>query len=241
MMMARYRSLSAALLCAFLAVVPARGQAADPSGHWEGRIQMPNHELPVIVDLAKSAAGDWIGSVSIPDSITDVPLIDIVVSERAVRFSAALPGKTTFDGNLSAGAAGVAGSVSNAEGAVPFQLTRAGEASVKLPPPSSALPKAFSGTWEGAVDHDGKSRRVLIRLWPAADGTALGAIVAVDQGNLEIPATTVTVHDNELALDVRALSGTYRGTLGADGAIAGEWLERSARLPLTVRRSADAK
>src|SRR4029077_16866402 len=122
------------------------------------------------------------------------------------------------------------------------QLTRAGEASVKLPPASSMLPKAFDGTWEGVVDRDGKPRRVLIRLLPAADGSARATLVAVDQGNLEIPVTTVTVHDNELALDVRAVSGTYRGTLGADGAITGEWVERSARLALTVRRSAhDAK
>ncbi|HEY2905358.1 MAG TPA: hypothetical protein VGJ29_05610 [Vicinamibacterales bacterium] len=240
--MACFRPLSAALVLVFLAVVPGRGQTpADPSGHWEGKIQIPNHELAVAVDLAKTAAGEWIGSVSIPDSVTDVPLSDIAVNGQAVRFSAALPGKTTFDGSLSA-ASGVSGTVSNVEGGVPFQLTRAGDASVKLPPASSVLPKAFDGTWEGVVDKDGKSRRVLIRLWPAADGTALAAVVAVDQGNLEIPVTTVTVHDNELALDVRAVSGTYRGTLGADGAITGEWREHSTRMALTVRRSShDAK
>ena len=234
-----YRPLSAAIVCVFLAVPPARAQEpANPSGHWEGKIQIPNHELPVAVDLAKTSAGEWIGSVSIPDSVTDVPLSDIVVNGKTLRFSARLPGMTTFDGTLNAETAGVSGTVSNVEGGVPFQLTRAGEALVRVPPPSSVLPKAFDGTWEGIVDHDGKSRRVLIRLRSATDGTALGTIVAVDQGNLEIPVTTVTVHDNDLTLDVRAVSATYRGTLGTDGAITGEWLERSARLALTVRRAA---
>ncbi len=174
-MMTCYRPLSAALVCVFLAVLPARGQtSADPSGHWEGKIQMPNHELPVAIDLAKTAAGDWIGSVSIPGSVTDVPLSDVAMNGQTVQFSAGLPGKTTFDGNLSADASGLNGTVSNVEGGVPFQLTRAGEASVKLPPRSSMLPKAFDGTWEGIVDRDGKSRRVLIRLWPAADGQCAG-------------------------------------------------------------------
>lgn len=207
----------------------------DVSGHWEGKIQIPNHELSVTVDVARSPSGVWIGSVSVPPSSIDVPLTDIAVDGGAVRFAAGLPGKTTFDGSLSPDARVVSGTVSNAEGGVPFQLARNGDANVKVPPASSRLTKDLEGTWQGALDADGTSKRVLMKLSAAPDGTAIATLVAVDQGNVEIPVTTVTVQDKQLQLDVRAVSGSYRGTIGPGGEISGEWTERSVRLPLTFR------
>ena len=83
---------------------------------------------------------------------------------------------------------------------------------------------------------DGKVRRVGLKLWPTADGTATATLIAVEQGNLEIPVTTVTIKGKELHLEARAVSGTYRGTLGAGGEIAGEWSEGPNHVPLTFKR-----
>jgi hypothetical protein len=48
------------------------------------------------------------------------------------------------------------------------------------------------------------------------------------------------VQGKQLELQARAVGGTYRGTLGASREIVGEWIEPSARLPLTFKR-ADSK
>jgi hypothetical protein len=120
-------------------------------------------------------------------------------------------------------------------GGVPFELTRAGEANVKIPPPSSPLLAAFEGTWEGTLESNGQARRVRVMLSAASDGTATAVLVSVDKGNLEIPVTTVTLHDKELALDARVISGIYRGRLGADDTITGEWTEGAQRFPLTLK------
>lgn len=224
-------------------VSPAPARAATgAAGHWEGKIQIPDHELSFVVDLDKGSKGEWIGSLSITGTASvDVPLIKIVVSATDVQFAANLPGETSFSGTLSADAASLSGKAANAEGAVPFQLARTGDASVKVPPPSSLLSKDFEGTWEGSLESDGKVRRIVLKLSPAPDGTATATLVSVDKGNLEIPVTTVTLRDRQLELDVRAAGGTYRGTLGAGGNIAGEWSEKTSRLPLTFKRSATAK
>jgi hypothetical protein len=170
--------------------------------------------IEVTVDLAKSPTGAWIGSMSILHSTTaDVPLDAVVVADSAVRFAARLPGKTSFGGRLSTDARGLSGIVSNAEGGVAFQLTRTGDADVKVPPASSPLPKAFEGAWEGTLESGGQPRRVRVTLAPAPDGTATATLISVDKGNLEIPVATVTVRDRQLELDARAISGTYRGTL----------------------------
>ena len=122
MNLARRTSLLAALF--FLSVPSLRAQSApDPSGHWEGKIQMPNQDLGMTVDLARSPKGVWIGSMSIPGSTSiDVPLSSLTVEGAAVRFTAGLPDKASFEGNLSADAKGLSGKASNAEGSAAFQL-----------------------------------------------------------------------------------------------------------------------
>jgi hypothetical protein len=232
--------LLATLIAAF-APGPRVQAAAGPSGHWEGKIQMPERELGFAVDLAPGPAGAWIGSLTIKGATAvDVPLTDISVKDAVVRFTASLPGTTSFEGRLSADATSLTGKVSNAEGGVPFELARSGEANVKLPPASSVLSKEFEGTWEGAVTADGNTRRIVLKLSAAPDGTARATLISVDKGNAEIPVTTVTLKGNAVELEARAVGGTYRGTLGANGEIAGEWIEKTSRIPLTFKRAAAA-
>jgi hypothetical protein len=239
------RSLAGCLaLAAALAVTGATGGAQSvpgAAGHWEGQISMPEREVGIVVDLSRGKAGGWIGSISIPGSTSiDVPLSNIVVAGSAVRFFATLPESASFDGVLSSDARGLTGKVSNSQGGVPFQLARHGEARVSVPPPSSALAKEFEGTWDGTLAVGGTVRHVGLRIAPAADGSAVGTLIAVDHGGREIPVTTVTLRGNQLQLEVRAISGVYRGTLGADGEIAGEWTERGAQGPLTFKRATPA-
>lgn len=210
--------------------------ASKPGGHWQGKIQIPNRELSVTVDLDRSPNGGWIGSMSVTGTTAiDVPLAGIGVDGTAVRFAANLPERASFDGHLSADGNGLSGTASNAAGEAPFQLTRSGEAKVHVPSPSSALSKEFEGAWEGTIDAGGKVRRVGLKLSPATDGTATARLIAVDQGNMEIPVTTVTIKDKQVQLDAPAVSGTYRGTLGGSGEIAGEWEQGASRLPLTFK------
>jgi hypothetical protein len=77
-----------------------------------------------------------------------------------------------------------------------------------------------------------------LKLAPAADGTASATLIAVDQGNVEIPVTTVTIKDKQLQLEVRTVSGTYSGALGGNGEISGEWSQGPGRFPLTFKRVA---
>lgn len=229
------------LLGAGLAVLGAVGLAQTASkatGHWQGKIQIPERELGITVDLDRSPKGVWIGSMSVVGSTAvDVPLSSITVEDTAVRFTASLPEHASFNGHLSEDASSLSGTASSAAGEAPFELTRNGEANVKVPPPSSPLSKDFEGTWEGTLEDGGKLLRVVLKLTPAADGIATATLISVDQGNKEIPATTVTIKEKQLQLEARAVSGTYSGTLGANGAIAGEWAQRTNRLPLTFKRA----
>ena len=220
-----------------LSIAGAAQAASQAGGHWQGKIQIPNHELSISVDLAQSSNGAWTGSMSVVgSSAVDVPLSGISVEGAAVRFTAKLPEQASFDGRLSADAGGLSGTASSAAGDAPFQLTRSGVANVKAPPASSRLSKEFEGVWEGSHEVGGKVRRIGLKLSAAADGTATATLIAVEQGNMEIPVNTVTIKDKELQLEARAVSGTYRGALGANGEISGEWVEGANRIPVTFKR-----
>jgi hypothetical protein len=66
----------------------------------------------------------------------------------------------------------------------------------------------------------GTVTRIVMQLSAAPDGTAVAMLTsATGAKSLEIPASTVTVTGKELFLESRAVSGTFRGTLGADGKV----------------------
>lgn len=211
--------------------------APNAAGHWEGKVLFGNPPLPVTVDLSKNAAGAWIGAFSIPGSTTvDVPLANIVIDSAGVRFTLAIPDNPSFEGTISADGKSFSGSAANSQGSARFDMTRAGEAHVNLPIPSSALSAEFEGRWEGAIDVGGQQRRIGLRFARAADGTAAGTLVAIDQGGQEFPITTTTITGKEIQFELRSLSGSYHGTLGASGEIAGEWSQGGQKVPLTFKR-----
>ena len=223
-------------LCSASAVLSA---TPDAAGHWEGKLQMPGREFGLIVDLSRNPKGVWIGSMSlVGSSASDVPLEKLTVHDSDVMFAAYLPDYASFEGNLSDDLGALTGTASNASGGVPFQLLRKGNASVKVPPPNSPLSNDFAGTWEGIAREGEKSLRVRLKLFQGDEGLAAAALTSVDQGNQEIPVTTVTIEGKQLRVEARAVSGTYRGTLGDNGEISGEWVQGPAQLPLVFKRAA---
>jgi len=181
------------------------------AGHWEGKVKMgENKELPLAVDLANDAAGGWIGSMSIHGSTSrDVP-IKVSVTGTTVQFAADLPQRTTFEGKLAADGASIAGTAKNADGETTFQLTRSGEANVKTVTPSTAVAREFEGEWEATVDSGGRVRKVGLRLANGPDGKGTAVLIAGEQ-RMEIPASTVIQNGKDLSLEVRAVSGSFRG------------------------------
>jgi hypothetical protein len=70
------------------------------------------------------------------------------------------------------------------------------------------------------------------------DGTATGSFVNVEEA-LEIPIATITQKASTVTLDVKAVGGSYSGTLNSEGTeLVGTLTQGAATLPLTLRRAA---
>lgn len=232
--------LTALLLSFVVATGPAAQAPAGAAGHWEGAIQLPDKELPVIVDLALAAdGGTWEGTIAIPaQNLKGFPLADITVGGESVTFAIPkVPGSPTFKGTVSKDGKSLAGDFTQGGGTVPFSLTRHGDARFEPVPKSTPISADLEGNWEGSLDIQGTVLRLIFRLAKGADdGMGSGTIVSVDQGGAEIPLTAVVQKGAQVMLLATSIAGTFEGEL-KDGAISGTWLQGPGKFPLTLKRA----
>lgn len=210
---------------------------ADPSGHWEGAVQAPGKPVTIEVDLAKNARGELIGTLGNPaQGEIGLPLATVVVVGREVSFAVAARGGGGFRATLRGDGQAMSGAFTLAHDgtALPFQLTRTGDARISPPPKSPPISKRLAGTWTGTIAVDGKQLTLGLTMANQPDGTASGTLRS---DGLELPiaiAETAT----QVRIDVPSVSGTYAGTWNAAGTqLVGSWSQRSKSLALTFQRA----
>lgn len=112
-------------------------------------------------------------------------------------------------------------------------LAAAGRAAPQVPAPSP------EGTWRGTLDAGGTQLRLVVRLARASDGLFTGSLESLDQGST-IPIDRVVVSGSSVRLELKAVSGTFEGTLNAAGTeLNGTWTQ-GFPLPLRFMRDASA-
>lgn len=212
--------------------------AADPSGHWEGEVKIPNTELKIEIDLAKNSKGEMVGTFGQPaQGMKGFPLASVAVGGRSVRFVLKVgTDVSTFVGTLSADGKSLSGDASQGGESVPFSLTRAGDAKIAPTPRSSPIGKELEGTWNGTVDAGEKQMRLVLKMANQPDGTATGTIVSLDGSRVEIPIT-MTQKASNLTIEIPSVGVSYVGVLKGTELV-GTWNQGSAALPLTFRRAA---
>ena len=226
--------LTVALLFLPAPSLPAQ-TAVDPSGHWEGTVQAPNMDVKIEVDLTKNSKGELAGTFGQPaQRVKGIPLPTVAVEGRSVRFVVkAGPDVSTFVGVLSADGKSMSGDVALGGQAVPFSLTRTGDARIAPVPKSPRIGKELEGTWNGTLDVGGNQQRLVLRMANQPDGTATGTIVSLDGSGVEIPIA-MTQKASALTIDVPSVGVSFVGVLNAAGTeLVGKWTQGPSALPLT--------
>jgi hypothetical protein len=192
--------------------------------------------ISVEVDLGRQ--GDlWRGTISIPvQGSKGVPLSDLVVKNPSVEFAIkGAPGDPRFKGELSQDGKTIAGTFSQGGGNVPLNLAWKGDAQFEAVQKNAAVSKALLGTWEGALDIQGKSLRLVLTLANGPNG-GTGKLVSLDQNNFEMPVTTIAEEGSRLKFTVSMVGGAFDGELKGSE-IAGTWTQVGGSLPLTLKRA----
>jgi hypothetical protein len=213
-------------------VSPLHAQSADPSGHWQGSVQIPGREVTVEVDLSRNARGELSGTINNPEeNIKGVPLRMVVVEGRSVSFNARRD--QPFSGTLSADGTSMSGEYSLGGYVLPFSLSRTGDAEIIEPARSAPIGRALEGSWNGTLEVGGRQMRLILKMSNQPHGTATASIVSLDEGELEIPVTVAHTASG-LTLEGRTIGASYSGALNADGTeLAGTFTQRAFVAPLT--------
>jgi uncharacterized protein (TIGR03067 family) len=244
--MPRFRR-SFVLVWLLLLPAPLLAQSGlDPSGHWEGTIQSPTQAVSIEVDLAKNARGEIVGTFGQSAAgFKGLPLTAIVVEGRSVSFKVkgGLPGVRTFKGTVAADGQSMTGDFNQrvySTPAVPFTLTRTGNARIDAPASNAPLGQELEGTWNGTVNVGGRQKRLILRMTNRPDGPGTGSVASVED-QLEFPIATITVKAPSVTLGLPSINGSYVGNLNADGTeLAGTWTQGTSTAPLTFQRATKA-
>jgi len=211
---------------------------ADPSGHWQGAIHVPNQEIAIEVDLTRNTAGDARGTFS-GVNIKGYPLSDIVIDGAALTFKLKVDGGGAFSGKLSADGKVLSGEfTANAGGYIlPFDLSRSGDARFEAPAKNPRIGKELEGTWSGTLEVNGAPMRILLKMANQADGSSTGSLVNLDQGTVDIPVSTITQTAANVTFDVKVVNGSFSGAVNAAGTeLTGTWSQGTFSAALNFRR-----
>jgi hypothetical protein len=233
--MTRRSALLCLVLLFLVSTAHARQAATPPSGRWMGTLPAgPGLEMEV--NLARKGS-EWYGTISIPQQgAKGVPLGDVTVKGKAVAFAIkGAPGDPRFSGTLSDDGKTISGDFTQGGGSLQLSLAWKGEAKFEVPPKSTPLTKDFAGTWEGTLDANGTMLRLRLNLTSGSPGT--GVLVSLDQGNVEIPISTITQEKTRVKLMLSTISGTFDGDLKGSE-IAGTWTQGPLTRPLVFKRTA---
>jgi hypothetical protein len=233
------RRLVAAALLLFAASTVSAQTAVNPSGHWEGAIQLPGMQMQIEIDLAKNAKGELAGTFAQPaQGVKGLPLSTVALEGRTLRLVLKVSSDiSTFEGVLSDDGKSISGHVSQRGESAPFTLTRTGDARIAPAPKSPPIGKELEGTWNGTLDLPERQMRIVLKMANQPDGTAAGTIVSPDGKGVEIPIA-ITHKTSNVTIDVPSVGISYVGVLNAEGTeLAGTWTQGPAVLPLTFRRA----
>ena len=225
-------------------------EAADTAaGRWEGSIQIPGSEFPVIVDLDQVAGQTWAGSVIIPGlGVKGAPLTDLSVGDSEISFTikAALASERTgpakFKGRVTSPGQ-LTGDFLQAGNTAPCVLQKTGPAQVELPRKSTSIRHEFEGEWKGDYEMDGYPRHVALTLANHSPGGATAKLVIVGKRTNSVPVELVTEESGLLTIKSPEFGINYEGRFRKEASeINGTFTLGPFELPLVLRRaSANAR
>ena len=234
------RRIVALAACLTLAL---SSHAADLAGRWEGSAQIPGLPLHLTVDFDRDAAGNWIGSIIMPElNMKGQPLMDIRADDGAIAFAIkgalaeakAEPAK--FEGRLD-GEAAISGTFTQAGNKAPFAIRRLGAAQVDVPPRSTAVAKEFEGKWVGEYELMGYPRHVSVAFTNHDSAPASVEFIIVGKKHNDLPVDFVTQSEDFVRIESHEIGINFEGKLSrSSGELVGTYEQGPIELPLVLHR-----
>ena len=231
----------AAVISLALPVECARANTAESAsaleGRWSGKIQIPGHDLVLVVDLA--AGTKWNGSATLPGlNVEGAPLTDINVQGADVSFAVqAMAGPGVDSPKIKARLTDkkLVGDFLQAGNRAQFVLEKSGAPQVEPPPHSTSVARDFEGQWTGGYDLLGYPRKVTLTLHNHDAQPASAEWVIVGRKVNNLPVDRITQQGNFITIEASAFGISFEGQL-QNGEIHGTVFQGPIEVSFVLRR-----
>jgi hypothetical protein len=224
------------LLSILLTLVVLTQPAADPSGHWQGKVQTPAGQMPIEVDLARNAKGEWTGTINLPDEqLKGLPLQSVELKGNKIGLNARRD--QPMEGEISVDGKSIEGTLNTAEGGAPFVLTRTGDAVIAPAVTSDPIARDLEGLWNASLMTREGELQLALNLANQPDGKGMARIINITQGGLILPARFVQ-NASTVTLEITVLPLSFTGSLNAGrNELTGTIKQGSTSVPLTFKKA----
>jgi hypothetical protein len=220
-----------------LAASTAGAQSSiDPSGHWKGTIEVPNNTTAFEIDLARNGKAELVGTFTAVDAMK-VPLLKVTLEGQRLSFYGR--SDQPFQAEILAGGTSMSGTATVSGYALPFSMTRTGDAALEPQPTFPAVTKELAGVWKGTLAVVGRELGLVMTIANQSDGTATGRLTSVDEGGMTL-YIVASQQGSTVKAESRGIVSTFTGTLNAAGTeMTGTWSQRGLNVPLTLIRATE--
>jgi hypothetical protein len=206
-------------------------------GRWSGKIQIPSHELTLIIDLAHDQ--NWRGSAILPGlNVKGAPLTDIKTDGADLSFgiqALTSPGVEPPRIKAHLTEKKLVGDFVQAGNTAHFELDKTGPPQVDEIPHSTAVAKEFEGEWTGGYDLLGYPRKVTLKLQNHDSQPASAEWVIVGRKINNLPVDRITQQGKFITVQCSAFEISYEGRL-EKGELQGTVFQGPIEVGLVMRR-----
>jgi hypothetical protein len=120
-------------------------------------------------------------------------------------------------------------------------FSTARDARAQQPTTSVTETARIEGTWQGTLSLPTARLRLVVKIRrDATSGALSGSMDSLDQGARDLPIDSLHFENGRLVFEMRAIGGRYEGRLSDSGdELVGDWSQRGATLPLTLKRDSN--
>jgi hypothetical protein len=218
------------------------------AGRWEGIVDIPGAPMPLAVDLAPDAHGQWHGSIVMPGrGVAGAELGSLSVGDRDVAFTfgAALPFPVDPAPRMTLTAQGsdtLAGRMELSGNSAAVTLHRTEPPQVSAPVATHVISAALEGTWHGRYELGGYARDVTVTLANNASGPAGGQLVVVGKRTTKLDVDQIVQGRQFVSMHASAADFGIEGRFDAEaGTITGSMSQGPYEAPIVLHRDAAAK
>jgi hypothetical protein len=207
--------------------------AQNISGDWHGTLKVNGGELRLVLHITKNADRTLKAKLdSVDQNANGIPVTSATLkdSHLTLRVDAV---NGTYEGKVNPAATSIDGTWT--QGA-PLELNFHRGTIAAKPAPKPAKPSNIDGDWLGTLDTSMGRLRLALHIANTDQGLA-ATVDSLDQNANGIPMTSITRSGTSLKFEMKAIGGSYEGTISTDlGGFTGTWTQLGKSFPLAFKR-----